>query len=116
MCCAQADNPNPSAAFADDESIIDRMVGQLSQATQGLPADFKLQPVQFEKVGLVLRLLGVCCVVDELKQAIGCLIFPCITGGLCCCHHAILQDVDTNHLMELLAACLHAAAAAAAST
>ncbi|WIA10070.1 hypothetical protein OEZ85_010280 [Tetradesmus obliquus] len=45
----KADNPNPSAAFADDESIIDRMVGQLSQATQGLPADFKLQPVQFEK-------------------------------------------------------------------
>jgi hypothetical protein len=46
----QADNPNPSAAFADDESVIDRMVAQLEQATQGLPADFKLQPVQFEKV------------------------------------------------------------------
>jgi hypothetical protein len=46
----QADKPNPSAAFADDESVIDRMVAQLEQATQGLPADYKLQPVQFEKV------------------------------------------------------------------
>jgi hypothetical protein len=46
----QADNPNPSAAFADDESVIDRMVAQLEQATHGLPSDFKLQPVQFEKV------------------------------------------------------------------
>jgi hypothetical protein len=49
----QADNPNPSAAFADDESVIDRMVAQLEQATQGLPADYKLQPVQFEKVSAV---------------------------------------------------------------
>jgi hypothetical protein len=52
LLLSQADNPNPSAAFADDESVIDRMVTQLEQATTGLPADFKLQPVQFEKVRL----------------------------------------------------------------
>eukprot|EP00775_Hariotina_reticulata_P006408 gene6408-6639_t len=45
---AEANNPTPSAAM-DDDSVIDRMVQRLQEATQGLPAGFKLQPVQFEK-------------------------------------------------------------------
>lgn len=48
--CLQADNPTPSAAGLDDDSVIDRMTQELSAATQGLPKGFKLQPVQFEKV------------------------------------------------------------------
>lgn len=49
--CVQADNPNPTASY-DDESVIDRMVAQLQEANKGLPAGYKLQPVQFEKVRL----------------------------------------------------------------
>lgn len=56
----KAENPTPSA-MVDDESVIDRMVAQLQDATRGMPAGFKLQPVQFEKVGragLVVCRLG----------------------------------------------------------
>lgn len=47
----QADNPNPVASGLDDDSVIDRMTQELQAASKGMPAGFKLQPVQFEKVG-----------------------------------------------------------------
>lgn len=45
----KADNPQPTASF-DDDSVIDRMVNQLQEATKGLPKGYKLQPIEFEKV------------------------------------------------------------------
>lgn len=48
--CLQAENPTPSSIGLDDDSVIDRMTQELQAATKGLPAGFKLQPVQFEKV------------------------------------------------------------------
>lgn len=51
MCAnVQADNPTPSTAGLDDDSVIDRMTAELTAATQGMPPGFKLTPVQFEKV------------------------------------------------------------------
>jgi hypothetical protein len=47
----QADNPTPSTAGLDDDSVIDRMTAELAGATQGMAPGFKLTPVQFEKVG-----------------------------------------------------------------
>jgi hypothetical protein len=35
----------------DDDAVIERMVGQLGEATAGLPQGYRLQPVMFEKVG-----------------------------------------------------------------
>jgi uncharacterized protein CbrC (UPF0167 family) len=46
----QADNPTPSTAGLDDDSVIDRMTAELTAATQGMTPGFKLTPVQFEKV------------------------------------------------------------------
>jgi len=48
---SQADNPNPVPSGLDDDSVIDRMTQELQAASKGMPAGFKLQPVQFEKVG-----------------------------------------------------------------
>ncbi len=52
--CLQADKP---AAQSNDwgagDDVIDAMVTQLQEATAGLPADFRLQPVVFEKVCLL---------------------------------------------------------------
>jgi hypothetical protein len=67
----QASNPTPSAAV-DDDSVIDRMVRQLQEATQGLPAGYKLQPVQFEKVS----------VAGNHRQT--CLMLPWTSYSQCC--------------------------------
>jgi hypothetical protein len=48
----QANNSAPSSSmFADDESVIEQLVGQLGVATKDLPKGFKLHPITFEKVG-----------------------------------------------------------------
>jgi len=44
----KAEAAGPAAAM-DDEGVIERLVSQLQAGTAGLPAGYKLSPVQFEK-------------------------------------------------------------------
>lgn len=48
----QKEGAPTSNLLADDDSVIDQLVGQLSAATKGLPAGYKLNPITFEKARL----------------------------------------------------------------
>ena len=52
----QAEASGPAAAM-DDEGVIERLVSQLQAGTAGLPAGYKLSPIQFEKVSAGVGLI-----------------------------------------------------------
>jgi len=52
--CPHQANSARSTLLADDESVIEQLVGQLSAATKGLPSGYKLSPITFEKVRLAV--------------------------------------------------------------
>lgn len=47
----QKEGAPTSSLLADDDSVIDQLVAQLTDATKSLPGGYKLSPITFEKVG-----------------------------------------------------------------